>query len=120
LTFDVQGENAITMEDIINSFKSQGLEAEQLETMEKDDYGLAPFVCEGTHFYIPSLCEDCGGRIFICESREDMELLDNYYTELGRASAVFYSWVFTKDDVLVQINGDLDEEIAREYEQAIP
>jgi hypothetical protein len=120
LTFDVQGENAITMEDIINSFKYQGLEAEQLETMEKDDYGLAPFVCEGTHFYIPSLCEDCGGRIFICESREDMELLDNYYTELGRASAVFYSWVFTKDDVLVQINGDLDEEIAREYDQAIP
>jgi hypothetical protein len=50
LTFVVQGENANNLEDGINSFKSQGLEAEQPETMEKDDYGLAPFVCEGTYF----------------------------------------------------------------------
>jgi hypothetical protein len=49
-----------------------------------------------------------------------LELLEKYYTELGRVSAAFYSWVFIKNDVLVQINGDLVEDIAREFEQALP
>jgi hypothetical protein len=39
---------------------------------------------------------------------------------MGKASAAFFSWVFVKGDVVVQINGDLSEDKARQYEAAIP
>jgi hypothetical protein len=87
--------------------------------MTRDDYRMAPLVGEGTRFLIPSLCpDDCGGRIFTGPPA-DLELLRTYYTELGRASAAFYSHVFVRDNVLVQINGELPDEKAKQYEDAL-
>ena len=113
-------EISITAEDVINAFIGAGLEAHQPYKMTKDDYGIAPYVCEGTRFHIPSLGNNSGGRVFICDSIDHMDALKSYYTKLGESSALFFSWVFTKDNVLVQINGDLAENIAKQYEQAIP
>ena len=110
----------VTADDVINAFKEAGLEAQQPYKMTKDDYGMAPYVCEGTRFLIPSLGENSGGRIFICDSNNHLDALQTYYTKLGEASAIFFSWVFTKNNILVQINGDLAENIARQYEQVIP
>jgi hypothetical protein len=45
--------------------------------------------------------------------------MKNYYNELGRQSAALFSWVFVKDNILIQINGDLPETTARKYEAAI-
>ena len=110
---------AVTANDVISAFVDAGLEAESPREMTKDDYGAAPYVCEGTRFLLPSLGADKGGRIFICEAQADLESLATYYNELGKSSALFFSWVFTKGQVLVQINGELDESIAKKYEQAI-
>ena len=88
--------------------------------MTKGDYGLAPYVCQGALFYIPAICLDCGGRIFICSNEDDLNLLQSYYLELGHDSPASSSWVFVKGNVLVQINGGLPEAIAQEYELAIP
>ena len=88
--------------------------------MTKDDYGLAPMMAvEGIRFLIPSLCPDCGGRVLSFASPEDLEVTKMYYVELGRASAMFFSWVFVKNNILVQINGDLPEERAEQYEAAL-
>lgn len=88
--------------------------------MTKDDYGLAPMTAvEGMRFLIPSLCPDCGGRVLSFASSEDLEVTKAYYAELGRASAIFFSWVFVKDNILVQINGDLPEEKAKQYEAVL-
>ncbi|HBY93183.1 MAG TPA: stress protein [Chloroflexi bacterium] len=114
------GSQKITADDVVTAFKNAGLEAESTTKMTKDDYGMAPFVCEGTRFLIPSLGDDSGGRIFICEKKEDLDNLAKYYNDLGKSSAMFFSWVFTKGSVLVQINGDLAEDTAKKYEQAIP
>jgi hypothetical protein len=110
----------VTGDDVVQSFKDAGLEAENTRAMTKEDYGAAPYVCTGTRFFVPSLGPDNGGRIFICDNTEDRDLLTNYYTELGKSSALFFSWVFTKGNVVIQINGDLPEEQARKYEAAIP
>lgn len=110
----------LTGNDVITAFKNAGLEAENPHQMTKDEYGLAPYVCVGTRFLIPALGADNGGRIFICTNREDQDLLVNYYKELGRQSAAFYSWVFVKNNIVVQINGDLPEVTARKYEVALP
>ena len=109
-----------TSQDVIAVFVELELEVGEYYTMTKDDYGASPYVAvEGTRFLIPSLCETCGGRILVFANIEDLELSKSYYVELGRQSALFFSWVFEKDNVLVQINGDLDEGAAAEYEDAL-
>jgi len=105
---------------VVNAFQSAGLEAENARPMTRDDYGMAPMTAiEGTRFLIPSLGEDRGGRILSFASQQDLEQTQQYYVELGRSSALFFSWVFAKDNVLVQINGDLPEDKARQYEAAL-
>jgi len=105
---------------VVNAFHSAGLEAENARPMTTDDYGMAPTTpVEGTRFLIPSLCQDCGGRILTFASQQDLEVTGQFYVEAGRTSAVLFSWVFAKDNVLVQINGDLPEVKARQYEAAL-
>lgn len=102
------------------AIQQAGLEFQNPRPMAKDDYGLAPMnATEAIRFFLPSLCAGCGGRLYSFSTEEDMDLMEKYYVELGEASAAFFSWVFTYDNLLIQINGDLSEARAREYEQAL-
>jgi hypothetical protein len=105
---------------VVDAFKSAGLECESPSPMTKADYGAAPDVAiEGTHFLVPSVCSDCGGRIMSFSSAEDLQLTKAYYDNLGKVSTAFFSWVFVRDNILVQINGDLPETSAHKYEAAL-
>ncbi|UED70696.1 hypothetical protein [Brevibacillus sp. HD3.3A] len=109
-----------TPDQVINSFKTSSLEAENVKDMEKSDYGMAPMTAKsGKRFYIPSLGENAGGRVLTFESQDDLEKMKQFYVEAGKQSAMFFSWVFVKDNVLVQINGDLPEDKAKLYEAAL-
>jgi hypothetical protein len=109
-----------TSNQVVEAFKAAGLEAEDARPMTKDDYGMAPMVAvEGMRFFIPSLCEDCGGRVLGFASSEDLEKTKAFYVRLGEESAMLFSWVFTRDNILVQINGDLPEETALKYKVAL-
>ena len=109
-----------TVQQAQEAILNAGLEFLNPTNMSKNDYGAAPMsAAEGIRFYIPSLCADCGGRLFSFETVEDLGLMEHYYMELGRQSAWFFSWVFIKDNILIQINGDLPEETARKYEEAL-
>lgn len=109
-----------TSAQVADTFKAAGLEITDARPATKDDYGMAPMTAvEGSHFLIPSLCSDCGGRIFSFASQADLDKMKTYYVELGKSSAAFFSWVFVKDNILVQINGDLKEDKARQYETAL-
>jgi hypothetical protein len=106
--------------DAVAALTAAGVEFADARPMTKDDYGLAPMTAaEGIRFMIPSLCEDCGGRLYSFADLKDLELMEAYYVELGRSSAILFSWVFTQDNILIQINGQLPEETARKYETAI-
>jgi hypothetical protein len=50
---------------------------------------------------------------------EALATSQSYYVELGARKAAYFSWVFVKDNILVQINGQLEETRARQYEQAL-
>ncbi len=113
------GGNDFTGDDVVAAFQAAGLEAEDARPMTKDDYGLGPFVGTGTRFYLPSLCEDCGGRIIITENDADTEAVRTYYDSLGQSSAAFFSWVTVRDNIVLQMNGDLPEEQFRQYEVAL-
>lgn len=109
-----------TTADVLAAFQKAGLEAHQPSKLRPKDYGYAPFVCAGTRFLIPSLGEGNGGRIFECPNDADRDSIANHYRELGRMSATMFSWVLVKGRIVVQINSDLDEEIVRKYEAALP
>lgn len=109
-----------TADDVMVAFKAAGLEAENPRDLTKDDYGLAPYVCSGKRFFIPSLGPDNGGRIFVCGNDADRDKLSTFYKKLGEGSALLFSWVYVKGSIVVQINGDLKEDKAAEYEKAIP
>lgn len=109
-----------TSNQAIETFKVAGLEAEETRPMTQDDYGMAPMLAvEGTRFLIPSLCPSCGGRVLSFASQNDLDATQAYYVELGKSSALFFSWTFARGNILVQINGDLPEEKARQYEVAL-
>ena len=101
-------------------FKSAGLEVGEYRPMTVEDFGAAPLVAiEGTQILIPSLCATCGGRILSFETQGNLDATKAYYDALGSGSAILFSWTFTKDNILVQINGTLPEEKARAYETAL-
>lgn len=113
-------------EEVVEAFREAGLEvggtysAEEGEERYRREMGFPSPVPktykEGTRFLIPPLGPDSGGRVFTFESEEDLEAVRNYYEGLGRASGWLHSWVYVEGKVLVQINGDLPEERARQYE----
>jgi hypothetical protein len=104
---------------LIAAFKAAGLEAESPAQLGVQDYGMAPFVCFGVRILIPSLGPNKGGRLFVCDDAGEQAALAGYYQALGKGSAAFYSWVFVKGNVIVQINGTLPETIARQYESIL-
>lgn len=111
---------ARTPDSIVAAYKAAGLEAESPTAMAAGDYGPAPYVAKGVHFLIPSMCADCGGRAFV-GTKEEITQLRSYYEEMGKASALLFSWVFVTPDgkAMVQINGDLPEDQAKKYEEAL-
>lgn len=120
-------------EDAIEVFRTAGLEIGNTPTMTREDYGIAPYVAvEGLRLQIPSLAEDSdgngkidaeeadvGGRVMSFKAREDLDKTKNYYDDLGKESAVLYSYTFVKDNILVQINGALSQEKANGYDRAL-
>jgi hypothetical protein len=109
-----------SVDDVVKAFKDAGLEAEHPKKMTKDDFGLAPMKSEeGKHITLPSVCEDCGGRVLSYENDEDLDQMKKYYDELGKESAMLFSWTIKKDNILVQLSGDLPEEKYKEYRKAV-
>lgn len=109
-----------TTQQVEDAFLAAGLEVSNPRPMTTDDYGLVPMLAvEGTRFFIPSICADCGGRIMSFANQEDLTIVQNYYAQMGRFGAVLFSWVYIKDNILVQINGELPEENALMYQAAL-
>ncbi len=74
---------------------------------------------EEIHFFISSICDDCGARVFSFRTQSDLNKVRDYYVGLGKPGEPFFSWVLVKDNLLVQLNGKLPEERARQYETAL-
>jgi predicted small secreted protein len=112
--------NKWTASEAADYIIQQGLEFESPRPMTPDDYGFAPMVAdEAIRFLLPSLCSDCGGRLFSFTSEEDLEKTKSYYTDLAEESALFFSWVFSEDNILIQMNGDLSESKAVQYKEVL-
>jgi hypothetical protein len=106
----------LTTTRVFDAFKASKLEVGKIIDMGPKDYGYAPVVGEeAKRFLIPSLGKDAGGRVFVVNNSNERARLRDYYVNLGKQSAAFYSWVFEKGNVVVQINGNLSKEKANKY-----
>lgn len=108
-----------TVDQVGQYLDAAGLEFVSPAPMTKDDYGMAPILGTGLRFLVPSICADCGGRLFAFDNQSDLDKMKTYYEDLAAQSAMFFSWVFTRENILIQINGDLPEEQALKYKAAL-
>jgi hypothetical protein len=110
----------IKVDDVISVFKDAGLEAENPRKMTKDDFGMGPMKSnEAKLIILPSICVDCSGRILSYKNKEDLKQMKKYYDDLGKESAMLFSWTLEKDNILVQFNGDLPEEKYNLYKKSL-
>ena len=115
-----QTRKATTAKAVLAAFKRAGLQAEKPSEMEPRDFGPAPYLSTTAYrFLIPSLGKDSGGRVFTFASNKDRDATRAYYVNLGKRSALYYSWTFVADRVLVQINGDLPKAKAEKYRKVV-
>ena len=105
--------------DVVDAFLAAGLECERPEALIVDD-GAAPFVArEATRFAMPSVCDGCSGRIYSFFDQAELDKARRYYVDLGNQAPQFFSWIYTRDNVLVQLNGQLPEDQALRYRRAL-
>lgn len=110
----------VSPEQVVDAFRAADLEVGEVKEMAvPDDWGLLPMGEEGLHFLLPSLCEDCGGRAMLFEDEEQANRVKAYYDGLDDASAMLFTWAFQRGRLVVQLNGDLPEERARQYEEVL-
>ncbi len=108
-----------TSGDVVDAFLAAGLECDNPRTLSVDD-GKAPFVAvEATRFMMPSVCTSCSGRIYSFDDQTELSKARQYYVDLGERDAQFFSWVYVRDNILLQLNGTLAEDQAMEYEQVL-
>lgn len=109
-----------TSNQVLEAFRAAGLEVGDTWAMTDDEYGLSPARApDATRFLIPSMCADCGGRIFAFDDPAQLKAGEMYFVKLGENNRLYFSWTFVRDNILVQIGGDLPEARAQEYEKAL-
>lgn len=63
-------------QQVVEAFRSAGVEVANPRPMTSDDYGLVPMLAfEATRFFIPSICSDCGGRILRFSNAKDLTIV---------------------------------------------
>jgi hypothetical protein len=105
--------------DVLSALQASELNVEVLPSGKKDGE-LGMFIpVEEKRFRVHIDGKDADGVILTFYSKDDLVKMENYYQELGQALPRFKSWVFVTDNVLLQINGNLPENQAVRFEQAV-
>lgn len=112
--------NEVTAEDIVSKFKAAGLEAENSREMKPKDYGPLPMKAKSAAvFYLPSIGKTNNGHVFVFENNEDLKELKSKYEDMGKQSAMFYSHVYEKDNILLHMTGQATEEQFKKYQDVV-
>jgi hypothetical protein len=106
---------------VVAAFETASLDVEMVDSGKKgEDDGLSMFMAvEATPFRIPSAGANEGGIILSFYKADDLARMRNYYLALNKSLPQFSSWVFVKDNILLQINGSLPGPKARQYAAAL-
>jgi hypothetical protein len=99
---------------VLTAFKIAGLDCADPRPMTKEDYAAVPMVAaDALRFFLPILGSTKGGRVYAFATSAQLEQVRKYY--LNAKGAALPPWIFVKDNILLQINGELDSDQAVRY-----
>lgn len=106
-----------SVNDVTDQFKKDGLKVQNLHKMSHEDFGLAPMKAEEAKMF--TVEDKKNGRIMKFKNEDDLKDTKKYYDDLGKSSAAFYSHTYAKDNFLIQMNGEIKEDVFNKYKDAI-
>lgn len=106
-------------EAVLNAFQHAGLGITEWRYANKDaDDGFAvTMVVETKRFRL--LRENLGGTILAFQNERDQLWMYEYYARLGETNPQYSSWLWTRGNVIVQIDRALAPERAREFQRVL-
>ncbi|MFS0657144.1 stress protein [Bacillus sp. 179-C3.3 HS] len=107
----------LTTKNLIQAFKSAGLEAEKPSDLKQKEFGNIRE--EGKRILVPSLGEDAGGRLFRFENESDLEQAKSYYDGLSNSGPMFFSHTYAKGLFLLQMNGEMEDKEFEKYKKVM-
>ncbi|WP_323702678.1 hypothetical protein [Mammaliicoccus sp. Dog046] len=85
--------------------------------MKNEDFCFAPNKTKDAKIF--TVTKDNNARIFVFDNESDLKDTKEYYDKLGEKSAIFFSHTYAKDNVLIQMNGEIDESTFKKYTKVI-
>lgn len=108
--------------DVLQAFQAAKLPVEipQLSKDERDLFANEMAV-ESRQFVIPNQGDPllARGIIFSFQNESDLQEIQDYYAALGKELPQYGSWVFVKENLLLQINRNVPEAVAQRYAEAL-
>jgi hypothetical protein len=111
-------------EEVVEAFRGAGLEVDKSYPVRREpgweESSVADSFVDGTRFEIPSLGRDAGGRVFVCGSRDELEMMRDYYLDIEASfGPSSHSHLYDEGLVLLQINGQLPKAQADRYRSVL-
>lgn len=102
---------------VVEAIRQAGLETQNARVMKPDEYGPIPaLAAQGVYFSVPSACPACGGIVLAFNTSQDLETTKLFFTQTrADDNSAVSSWVFERDNVLLQLSGQMSEAQARQY-----
>lgn len=123
-TTSTKEKEVASIDEYIKKFKNKSLVVHNEKKMSKDDFGMAPMTAKDAAMFslIDTDNEDDqkNARIFVFDNLEDLRETKKYYDDLGKGSAMLFSYTAADEDnlVLMQFNGDFDQKLVEKYTDA--
>lgn len=115
---------ATNLDDIIETFTQQSLVVYNPRNMTKEDFGIAPMSAKSAKIFslieTDNEDEQQNARLLTFDNLDDLKATKKYYDDLGKDSAMLFSYTAVNEDelVLMQFNGQLPQELVEKYAKA--
>ncbi|MFD2389554.1 LysM peptidoglycan-binding domain-containing protein [Enterococcus gallinarum] len=115
---------ATKLDDIIKTFTQQSLVVYRPRDMTKEDFGIAPMSAKSAKIFslieTDNEDEQQNARLLTFDNLDDLKATKKYYDDLGKDSAMLFSYTAVNEDelVLMQFNGQLPQELVEKYAKA--
>ena len=112
------------LDDIIETFTKQSLVVYNPRDMTKEDFGIAPMSATSAKIFslVKTDNEDDqrNARLLTFDNLDDLKATKQYYDDLGKDSAMLFSYTAVNEDdlVLMQFNGQLSQDLVEKYAKA--
>ncbi|WP_423227123.1 hypothetical protein [Mammaliicoccus sciuri] len=107
----------VESKDLINGFEKAGLSVKNEKKMTHEDFGMGPYKTKDARVF--NVEDDKNGRIFVYDNEKDLKEMKKYYDKTGEESAMLYSHTYAKDNVLIQMNGEIKKKTFDKYTKTI-